>query len=100
MVHRFDTDLWRYQGDAAWFFVTVPQDVSDDIRESVVGPRRGFGSVRVRATVGGTVWSTSVFPQSKEGTFVLPVKKAVRQAEGVDEGDLISVTLEVLDPTA
>lgn len=96
-MHRFDTELWRYQGDAAWFFVTVPQDVSDAIRDEVTQPPRGFGSVRVQATIGATTWTTSVFPQAKEGTFVLPVKKAVRTAEGIDEGDRFPVALTVLD---
>jgi len=95
-VHRFEAELWRYQGDAAWYFVTVPAGVSDAIRDEAPGPRRGFGSVRVRVTVGATTWATSVFPQAKEGTFVLPVKKAVRTAEGIDEGDAVPVELEVL----
>lgn len=97
MVHRFDAELWRYQGDAAWFFVTVPQGVSDAIRDEVTRPPRGFGSVRVQATIGATTWATSVFPQAKEGTFLLPVKKAVRTAERIDEGDRFPVALTVLD---
>jgi hypothetical protein len=60
-------------------------------------PPRGFGSVRVRATVGGTTWTTSVFPDSTRGAYVLPVKKAVRRAEGLDEGDPADVVLEVLE---
>ena len=56
-----------------------------------------FGAVRVRVTVGATTWSTSVFPDSKQGSYVLPVKKAVRVAEGLDDGDDVEVTLEVLD---
>lgn len=96
-MYEFETELWRHQGDAAWFFVTVPQERSDDIRESLAGPRRGFGSVRVQVTIGSSTWKTSVFPQSNEGSYVLPVKKAVRQAEGIDEGDVVSIQLRVLD---
>jgi len=96
-VHRFTAPLWRYDGDAAWYFVTVPVEVSDDVRELTEGSRRGFGSVRVRATVGATTWTTSVFPDGKRGAFLLPVKKAVRTAEGLDEGDDVGVLLELLD---
>jgi hypothetical protein len=35
-----------------------------------------------------------VFPASE--CFVLPVKKAVRAAEGVEAGDVVAVTLDVL----
>jgi len=54
-----------------------------------------FGPVPVPARVGLTRWNTSVFPDTGRGTFVLPVKKAVRTAQGVGEGDLIAVDLEL-----
>ena len=53
--------------------------------------------MRVRAEVGGTAWDTSVFPDATSDGFVLPVKKAVRVAAGVDEGDELTVTLSVRD---
>ena len=59
------------------------------------GRRRGFGSVRVDVEVGGSRWSTSVFPQ-KEGGWFLPVKKAICRAEGLEEGDEVAVKLELL----
>ena len=50
----------------------------------------------VRVTVGRTTWTTSVFP-GDDGRFVLPVKKAVRVAESIEEEDPVTVLLEVLD---
>ena len=91
----FSAPLWDYTGEASWYFVTLPPELTDDIRAQA-GPRRGFGSVRVRATVGGTAWSTSIFPSKSDG-YLLPVKKAVRTAEGIDEGDLVAVELELAD---
>jgi len=93
----FTADLWRYAGEAAWYFVTLPHDVADDIDEITADTRRGFGSVRVEVTVGATTWSTSIFPDSKSESFVLPVKKAVRMAEGLDEGSPVAVRLLLLD---
>ena len=93
---RFTADLWRWEAQTGWFFVTVAPDASARIREVPRAPR-GFGSVRVRATVGGTSWTTSVFPDSRRGAYVLPVKKAVRQAEGLGEGDPADVVLDVLE---
>ena len=91
----FEADLWEHDGDASWHFVTVPEDLSEQLRDAG-GERRGFGSLRVRATVGGSTWATSVCP-SKEGVFLLPVKKAVRRAEGLEAGEPVEVTLELLD---
>jgi hypothetical protein len=93
---RFSADLWRWEAQEAWFFVTVPADESALIRERP-RPPRGFGSVRVRATIGSTTWQTSIFPDSTRGAYVLPVKKAVRRAEDLEEGDRAAVLLEVLE---
>ena len=53
--------------------------------------------MRVEVTVGATTWRTSVFPDTTRGAFVLPIKRAVRHAEDLDDGDDITVTLRVLD---
>ncbi len=96
-MYEFDVELWLHAGEAAWYFVTVPDDVSDDIEARTVVELRGFGSVRVRVSVGATTWTTSVFPDSKRGAYILPVKKAVRKAEGIDDGDVVSIALELVD---
>ncbi len=90
---NFSVRLWRYPGDAAWYFLSVPKKESEMIRTLTKGVRRGWGSVRVRVKVGKTSWDTSVFPDSRSGVFLLPVKATVRRAEGMDEGDTIRVLL-------
>lgn len=92
---EFEAEMWEHEGQSAWCFVTVPEEPSEDVRLSGAMPA-GFGSYRVEATVGGTVWRTSVFPDRASGCLVLPVKKAVRTAEDIEVGDLVAVTLEVL----
>lgn len=98
----FTAPLWRWTArqkstdSPAWFFVTLPPEVVDEVRHSA-GEPRGFGSVRVSVEAAGTSWETSVFPDSDSDGFVLPVKKAVRVAAGVDEGDELTVSLSVRD---
>lgn len=75
-------------------FVATGADAGDEVRV-LGGPPRGFGSVKVEATIGATTWRTSVFPDAVDG-FVLPLKQAVRTAEGFDEGDAVQVVLRVL----
>ncbi len=100
----FTAPLWRWTArrresadSSSWCVVTLPPDVAEEGRDGA-GEPRGFGSVRVRVTVGATTWDTSVFPDSGSGGFVLPVKKAVRTAAGVEEGDELTVTLSLRDP--
>lgn len=96
----FEAELWEWDArrTETWTFVTLPADASDEIREraAAAGPRRGFGAVRVRARIGVTGWRTSIFPDSSRG-YVLPVKRAVRDAEGLGIGDTRTVTVELLD---
>jgi hypothetical protein len=95
---EFDGEVFRWAAreDSAWFFTEVPAELSADIRE-IPRPFRGFGSVRVRARIGDTAWTTSIFPSSGSGTYVLPLKKTVRDAESLVDGAPVTVHLEVLD---
>jgi Domain of unknown function (DUF1905) len=91
----FDAEVWLWEG-GSWHFVSLPPDDADDIVEQAGGrPGRGFGSVPVDAAIGKTRWSTSIFPDKKRGTYVLPVKKAVREAEGAVAGKTVRVELVV-----
>lgn len=93
----FTAEVWF--AEHSWVFLTVPDDVSDeivDLLDSLEQPRRGFGSVKVEVTVGDTTWSTSLFPDKGRGAYILPVKKAVRDAEHIDGGDAVVVSLTVL----
>ena len=85
-------ELWLHSDmPGAWYFITLPLDAADEIRAS--NERRGFGSVRVRATIGDSEWDTSVFPDTKTGSFLLPVKAAVRREQNIDAGDRVAVTI-------
>jgi hypothetical protein len=86
-------EVRRWSGEAAWYFLTVDAELSDEIRGRT--ERVGFGSVRVTATIGRTTWSTSVFPDAASGCYVLPVKAAVRRAEGIDDGTPVTARLRV-----
>ena len=78
--------------------MTLPVSQSEEVRDLAGGLRRGFGSVRVRATIGSSTWTTSIFPDSQAG-YVLPVKRMIRAAEGLDVGDVAAVTVELVDFT-
>jgi hypothetical protein len=99
VIATFAAELWVWDARRAetWTFVSVPVEVSEDIRELTEGVQRGFGSLRVRATIGGTTWRTSIFPDSGSGCYALPVKRAVRTAEGLEPGSIAEVTVELLD---
>ena len=92
---EFGAEIWLYEGDAAWHFITVPPDISDQIEALTSGQRKGFGSVPVHVSIGATTWSTSLFPDARRQAYVLPVKKDVRKSEGLAAGTQAWVTLEL-----
>jgi hypothetical protein len=89
VIVEFEAELWVWAArrDDSWTFVSLPADASEEIRDrAATGPPRGFGSVRVHATIGGTSWTTSIFPDGGRNAYVLPIKRAVRRAESLAEG--------------
>jgi len=90
--------LWIWKGsDAAgrWYFITVPEEQSHEIRAHTFGSPRGFGSVKVEARIDDVSWRTSVFPLNSGG-YLLPVKKEVRSKANLAAGDEVTVELELL----
>jgi hypothetical protein len=92
----FRAVLWRWDARQAdsWFFVSLPEDESELLRE-LPRPPRGFGSIRVEVRIGSSRWATSIFPASS-GVYVLPIKAAVRRKEELEEDDEVEVSVRVV----
>ena len=94
-IFELKAPLWRSDGQAAWHFITLPPDVSAEIRDEFAGMAAGFGSLRVEVRVGGTTWHTSIVPDSRAGSYLLPVKASVRRAEALEAGDEVRFVLRI-----
>jgi hypothetical protein len=88
---EFSGELWHWRGPAPWYFVTVPERESSELHAVSTAVSYGWGMIPVRARMGATEWETSLFPE--DGRYVVPVKATVRRAEGLDEGDTVTVRL-------
>lgn len=89
----FTSTLWEYQGKSAWHFITVPPEISANIK--MLTNHRGFGSVRISASINEVKWKTSLFPDAKSGCYFLPVKDAVRKSCMIGAGDDVAVSIEM-----
>lgn len=90
---EFTAQLWRHPGEDGWHFVTLPQELAGELRDLFAGAHRPFGSLAVEVTIGETTWTTSLFADSRSGSYLLPVKAAVRRAQRLDAGADIAVTI-------
>jgi hypothetical protein len=88
----FSAPIWIYSGKGSWHFVTLTPEAADQVR-FLRGRPHGFGTVRVKATIGESTWATSLFPDSKSSSFVLPIKADIRRQEGLKEAQQVEVRL-------
>jgi hypothetical protein len=88
---EFSAEVWSWRGPAPFHFVTVPADESAQLRAASASVTYGWGMIPVQAQIGNTTWTTSLFV--KDGGYVVPLKNAVRAAERIDLGDVVTVRL-------
>lgn len=93
---EFEAEIWRSGGVGGWHFVTVPPDLGFSIKAENGFDRPGWGMVKVRATIHETRVETSIFPDKKSGSYLLPLKADVRKAARLAVGDTIRVRLEII----
>lgn len=93
MKIEFSGTIWFWRGPAPYYFVTVPQPQSEAIRVISSLVTYGWGVIPVRAQIGSTQWMTSLFP--KNGSYIVPLKYAVRKAEHLDLDDTVTIRLEI-----
>jgi hypothetical protein len=91
---RFSAKVFRWPGEIGWYFVYLPKDTSENVNK--VAKKYGAGFVKVKVNIGKTSWQTALFPNKIDKTFMISVKKSVREKEGIYEGDIVKVKFEVI----
>jgi hypothetical protein len=93
MKLEFSNEIWYWKGPAPWYFVTVPEEESADIKAISQVVTYGWGMIPVTARIGKTEWTTSLF--EKDGCYIVPIKASVRATANLSEGDIVAVQLTV-----
>ena len=86
-------EIWFWRGPSPWHFVTVPDEQSAALEAASSLVSYGWGMIPVTARIGDTEWTTSLWP--KDERYLIPLKAAVRRAEGLELGDEVTVRLVV-----
>jgi len=90
----FTGPIFCWRGPAPYFFVTVPPDEAEELQEAAAMVSYGWGMIPVKVLIGETEWTTSLWP--RDGSYVVPLKDAIRKAEGIGEGDEVLIGLTVV----
>lgn len=93
MDMAFTGEIIFWRGPAPWHFVTMPERESSELQENLNLYSYGWGCIPVRCRIGDTDYTTSLFP--KDGRYLVPIKTAVRRAEGLELGDVVSIRLNI-----
>lgn len=96
MKYALQAKVWLYKGSGAWHFITIPKELSEKIQKKYKAKTRGWGSLRVQVSLGKSVWDTSIFPDKKSGTYLLPLKAIIRKKEEILEGETVSFSITLL----
>lgn len=91
MEFSFSNTVWEWRGPAPYHFVSVPLEIANEIKQLASAVTYGWGMIPVSGKIGSTSFSTSLW--AKNGTYAVPLKDAVRKAEGISIGDMVSVKL-------
>lgn len=90
---RFSGEIWYWRGPAPFHFVTVPPAESEMIGDVAAVVTYGWGMIPASVTIGRTTLSTSLWP--KDGGYIVPIKKALQEAEDVSVDDVVEITLDI-----
>lgn len=90
---EFDGAIWYWRGPAPWYFVTVPEEECHELKAISGFVTYGWGMIPAKVRIGKTEWTTSLWP--KDGRYIVPIKASVRKAENLEEGDEVTLRLEV-----
>lgn len=99
LCYRFTTRVWTYfNGKSTYYLASLPPNIGGAIRAMQEGrPRRGWGSIPVRITIGKTGWNSSIFPESGTKSYLFLINAKVRKAESIGEDSSIRVQITLRD---
>jgi Domain of unknown function (DUF1905) len=92
MEFEFEGPVIEWRGPAPFYFVRIPEDESADIKLAAKGLEY-WGQVPVTVRIGDTTFTTALFP--KDGSYLIPLKAAVRKLADIHEDQLLTVGLDV-----
>lgn len=95
-VFKIKSEVWLYPGMSGWHFLTIPKKEAGEIKVKFGSLKRGFGSLPVLVTLGKSKWNTSIFPDKKSETYLLPLKAKIRVKEKIFLDDFVVFSIKIL----
>jgi hypothetical protein len=94
-AYKLNSKILVHPGMGGWRFLALPKKQGQEIKEKFGSCAKGWGSLPVSVTIGKTVWETSIFPDKKSGTYLLPLKAKIRKAEDISDDSSVTFSLKL-----
>lgn len=91
--YEFQAKIWLYTGQGAWHFVSLPQGMAKEIRDNLQSEEEGWGRLKATAKTGSSQWETAIWFDTKQQTYLLPLKAEIRKKEKLKAEDVIDVII-------
>jgi len=82
--YEFTGRVWQHTPTGGWHFVSLPREISKEIRELMKWEEEGWGRLKAVAQVGNTQWDTAIWFDTKQDTYLLPLKAEIRRKEKIE----------------
>ncbi len=93
--YQFSSKIWQYKGAGGWHFVSLPQQLSAEIRETFQSEERAWGRLNATAQIENSKWSTAIWFDTKLNTYLLPLKSEIRKKENISVNEVVMVTVYI-----
>lgn len=90
----FEGEMWQHQA-AGWCFVTLPVEMSREIRMHFKWQEEGWGRLKSLAKIGDIQWDTAIWYDTKHESYLLPIKAEIRKKQNLKVGSVFKITLWV-----
>lgn len=91
--YEFTAKIWLYEGPGGWHFVSLPKDLAKEIRDHLKSEEEGWGRLKATAAIGSSEWDTAIWFDTKQETYLLPLKAEIRKKEKLETGKEIKTII-------
>ena len=94
--YEFSARAYQYSSSkemCGWAFVSLPKELSREIRENYKYLEECWGRMKVTAKLANSEWKTAIWFDTKQDTYLLPLKAKIRKQENVVLGEDLQIVI-------
>ena len=93
ITYKFTAPVWKHYATGGWYFVSLPTEFSEEIRQNMKWQEEGWGRLKAKVKIRATSWDTAIWYDTKLGTYILPLKVDIRKKEKIKIGDIFEIEI-------